>query len=428
MVVHPGGPLRGELHAIGDKSMTHRSLILAGIARGISRINHPNPGRDCDGTARAMERLGALVQRTEAGWEVTGAGGKLRDPDDAVDLGNAGTGIRLVAGLVAGQPVYAVLTGDASLRRRPMRRIAEPLRAMGATVLLRESEYPPIAIRGGNLRALSYRLPIASAQVKSCLLLAGLGVGEGELVLEEPGPSRDHTERLFSWLGLPITCDGPTLRLRAPVALHDGFCFTVPSDPSAAAFFLVAASITPGSDLLLEGVSLNPTRTGILDVLKAMGADLAITEEKTDQPEPIGAIRVRASSLRGVTIDGPLLVRTMDEIPVVAVAATAAEGETLIRDARELRVKESDRLESTASLVRCLGGDVELGDDWMRIAGRGFVDGGQVEAHGDHRIAMSAIVAGCAARGAVHLDDTSAIATSDPTFLESVRSLGVELA
>jgi 3-phosphoshikimate 1-carboxyvinyltransferase len=375
-----------------------------------------------------MEQLGASARRTGAGWEITGAGGRLKAPDDLVDLGNAGTGIRLLAGLVAGQPVYAVLTGDASLRRRPMRRIAEPLRAMGATVLLRDSEYPPIAIQGGNLRATSYRLPIASAQVKSCLLLAGLGVAEGELVLEEPGPSRDHTERLLAWLGIPITRDGLTVRLRAPVPLHGGFRFTVPSDPSAAAFYLVAASITPGSDLLLKDVSLNPTRTGILDVLKAMGADLTITEEKTDQPEPIGSIRVRACSLRGTTIERALLLRAMDEVPVLGVAATAADGETLIRDAGELRVKESDRLESTASLIRCLGGEVEVGADWMRVSGRGFLGGGRIEARGDHRIAMSAIVAGCAAQGAVHVDDVSSIATSDPTFLESMRRLGVGLA
>ena len=308
-----------------------------------------------------------------------------------------------------------------------MRRIAEPLRAMGATVLLRDEEYPPIAIRGGRLQAIHYRLPVASAQVKSCLLLAGLGVVEGELVLEEPGPSRDHTERLFSGLGLPITRDGLTVRLRAPTAVHDGFRFTVPSDPSSAAFFLVAACITPGSDLLLTDVSLNPTRTGILDVLKAMGADLTISEEKSDQPEPIGSIRVRASSLKGTTIGGSLLLRAMDEVPVLGIAAAAAEGETLIRDARELRVKESDRLESTASMVRCLGGEVEVGADWMRIAGRGYLTGGKVETRGDHRIAMSAIVAGCAARSAVWIDDAGAIATSDPTFLDSMRRLGVEL-
>jgi 3-phosphoshikimate 1-carboxyvinyltransferase len=389
---------------------------------------HPNPGRDCDATARAVEQLGAEVRRTEAGWEVMGTGRSLRDPDDLLDLGNAGTGIRLLTGLIAGQPVYAVLTGDASLRKRPMRRIAEPLRSMGATVLLRDGEYPPIAVRGGRLRATSHRLPIASAQVKSCLLLAGLGLAEGELVVEEPGPSRDHTERLFAWLGMPITRDGPTVKLRAPVPVHEGFQFTVPSDPSAAAFFLVAAAITPGSDLLLAGVSLNPTRTGVLDALKAMGVELTITEEKTDQPEPVGSIRVRASALRGTTIDGSLLVRAMDEVPVLGVAAVAAEGDTLIRDARELRVKESDRLASTASLIRSLGGEVEVGADWMRITGRGFLSGGHVEAQGDHRIAMSAVVAGCAARGAVHVDDTSSIATSDPTFLESVRRLGVGLA
>jgi 3-phosphoshikimate 1-carboxyvinyltransferase len=332
-----------------------------------------------------------------------------------------------MTGLIAGQSLYAVLTGDASLRKRPMRRIAEPLAAMGATILLRDGEYPPIAVRGGDIVPLDYKLPVASAQVKSCLLLAALGLKEGVVALEEPGPSRDHTERIFEWLGKPISRDGFRVEITAPIEEHSGFDFAVPSDMSSSAFYLVAGSIVPSSELRLDSVSLNPTRSGILDVLQAMGADLEIEEDETDSPEPVGSIKVRPASLKGTVIDGSILIRAIDEVPVLAVAAMVAEGETVFRDARELRVKESDRIESTASLVRALGGEVETGPDWMRIKGKGHIEGGCVESRGDHRIAMSALVAGCASRGPVEIDDTVPIASSDPTFLDTIARLGARL-
>jgi 3-phosphoshikimate 1-carboxyvinyltransferase len=424
----PCGPLRGDVRAIGDKSLTHRALILASISSGASRISGANPGEDCRSTARALSSLGATLRPAEGGWEIEGGWERLHDPEEILDLGNSGTGIRLLAGLVAGRSLYAVLTGDASLRRRPMRRIAEPLEKIGAQLFLRRGEFPPIAVRGGNVRAISYRLPFASAQVKSCCLLASLGLRDGEILLQEPGPSRDHTERLLRWLGVDLDWDGRNVRLRAPIPKLEGFAWKVPADISAAAFYIVAATIVPGSEVHLAGVLLNPTRTGCLDVLRRMGADIEIEEDDPSGPEPVGTIHVRSASLHGTVIDGDLLIRALDEVPILAVAAAAAQGETRFLDAAELRVKESDRIESSASLARALGAEVETGGDRLVVLGRGGLRGCAVASHGDHRIAMSAIVAGCAASGPVEVDDASAIDTSDPEFLASLTRLGADLA
>jgi 3-phosphoshikimate 1-carboxyvinyltransferase len=424
LVSNPSGPLRGTIRPIGDKSLTHRALIFGALARGTSRISHPNPGEDCTHTAHALSRLGATLSPLPTGWEITGAAGRLHDPEGVLDLGNSGTGIRLLAGVIAGQSLCAVLTGDASLRRRPMRRIAEPLEAIGATVLLRGGEYPPLAVRGGTIHPVHHRLSVASAQVKSCILLASMGLKGGDAVVEEPSMSRDHTERLMEWLGLPISRDGYRVTLRGPVPPIEGFRFSVPADFSAAAFYIVAATLVAGSDVTLEGVLLNPTRTGAIEVLKAMGADLEIEETGDGRPEPVGSIRVRGGSLRGTEVGGDLLVRAIDEVPILAVAAAAAEGETLFRDARELRMKESDRIAATASLVQAMGAEVETGPDWLRIVGRGRLTGGVVAAHGDHRVAMSAIIGGLAATGPVLVDDVGSISTSDPTFLDRLIQLG----
>jgi 3-phosphoshikimate 1-carboxyvinyltransferase len=423
----PCSGLRGRLRPIGDKSLTHRSLILGALGEGRSIVSGANPGEDCAATARALARLGAGVRPVAGGWEIEGAAA-LRDADDVIDCGNAGTGIRLLTGLAAGRPLYAVFTGDASLRGRPMKRIAEPLRAMGAQVWLRDDSFPPIAVKGGLPRPIRYAMPVASAQVKGAILLAGLGLREGEIVVEEPGPSRDHTERLLEWLGYPVSVAGPRVTLRGPTLRHKAFSWTVPADVSAAAFHLVAALITPDSDLVMEGVLLNPTRTGVLDALRAMGAEIEIAPSPDAGPEPVGNLRARSSGLRGATISGPLTLRALDEVPILAVAAVAAEGETVIRDARELRVKESDRIESTAALARALGATVETGDDWIAIQGCGRIRGGRVETHGDHRIAMSALVAGCASREGVAVDRADAIATSDPSFLSGLAELGADLS
>ncbi len=427
MTVRSSGPLSGGLRPIGDKSLTHRALIFAAISRGTCRILQPNPGEDCRATAEALSRLGAGLRPSADGWEVEGANGNLHDPDQTLDCGNSGTGIRLLTGFLAGQSLYGVLSGDASLRKRPMARIAEPLRAMGVTVLLRENRFPPISVHGGEIRPSVHRLPIASAQVKSCLLLAALGLREGSVVVEEPGPSRDHTERFLGWLGISADRQPRRVTITGPFRPYDGFSFQVPADFSASSFYMVAASIVENSDIVLESVNLNPTRTGALDILKAMGADLAVEASVSDQPEPVGTIRVRSSRLTGTVVGGELLLRAIDEVPVLAVAAMAADGETLFRDAGELRVKESDRIESTASLVRALGGEVETGRDWLRVQGRGEIQGGTVEARGDHRIAMSAIVAGSAATDPVSIDQVDAVATSDPTFFEGMTRLGADL-
>jgi 3-phosphoshikimate 1-carboxyvinyltransferase len=427
IVARPCGALRGNLRPIGDKSLTHRSLILAALASGRSVIKGANPGEDCAATAGALARLGAGVRGARDEWEIEGVRA-LRDADDVIDCGNAGTGIRLLTGLVAGQSVYAVLTGDSSLRGRPMKRIAEPLRAMGAEIWLREDAFPPIAVRGAPPKPIRYTMPVASAQVKGSILLAGLGLREGEIAIDEPGPSRDHTERLLAWLGYPIRTAGACVTLTGSTKGHDPFSWTVPADISAAAFYLVAGSITPRADLLLEGVLLNPTRTGVIDVLRSMGAAIDVEPADDAGPEPTGSLRVRASALHGVTVAGSLTVRALDEVPILAVAAVAAEGETVIRDARELRVKESDRIESTAALARALGASVETGPDWIAIRGCGGIRGGSVETCGDHRIAMSALVAGCASREGVVIDCGDSIATSDPSFLEGLARLGAEFS
>ena len=309
-----------------------------------------------------------------------------------------------------------------------MRRIADPLTAMGATVLLRGGEFPPVAVRGGAIRPGKHRLAVASAQVKSCILLAALGLEDGEVAVEEPSASRDHTERLMQWLGMPISREAGRVTLRAPIPAVPAFRFSVPADFSAASFFAVAALIAPGSDVRLEGVLMNPTRTGALDALRAMGARLEIEDIDEEGPEPVATIRARGCPLHGTTIEGEMLLRSIDEVPILAVAAAAAEGETLFRDARELRLKESDRIEATACLVRALGAEAETGPDWLRVNGRGRLEGGRVESRGDHRIAMSALVAGVAACGDVSLDDTSSIATSDPTFIDRLVQLGGDLS
>ncbi|MBD3162885.1 MAG: 3-phosphoshikimate 1-carboxyvinyltransferase [Candidatus Eisenbacteria bacterium] len=425
----PAGPLRGTVRPIGDKSLTHRGLILASLARGRSTIREANPGEDCRATAAALGALGARVAETASGWEIDGTGGRLRDPEGPLDLGNSGTGIRLLTGLVAGAGIAATLTGDDSLRKRPMGRIAEPLRSMGASIALREERTPPIVVRAaGRLRPLSFQLPIASAQVKSAILLAGLGAEAGEILVEEPGPSRDHTERMLAWRGVGVAREDLRVRMRTPAPPLAAFDFEVPGDPSAAAFYAVAASLVPGSDVLLEGVGLNPTRTGALEALASMGAAIEAEPREGAGPEPIGTIRIRAAKLRGTVIAGPLLVRAIDEVPVLAVAAAAADGETWFRDAGELRVKESDRIESTAQLVRSLGVEVETGPDWIRIVGRPDWTGGTVDAQGDHRIAMSALVAGCRAAEGVRVDDVRPVETSDPRFLATIASLGADLS
>jgi 3-phosphoshikimate 1-carboxyvinyltransferase len=389
----PCGPLRGALRVPGDKSVTHRGLMLLALAEGEGRLYYPLKAGDTLSTARVLRALGAEIEEEGPHFRVRGRGLRLKEPEDVLDCGNAGTLMRLLLGILAGQEgLFAVLTGDASLRRRPMARVAEPLRAMGARIDGREGGgKAPLAVRGGPLRGIRYTLPVPSAQVKSALLLAGL-FAEGETEVEEPTPTRDHTERLFRHFGLPLWVAGNRVRTAktGPFPAKD---LTVPGDFSSAAFFLVAALISPGSEVVVEGVGLNPTRTGLLQVLKAMGADLEWRVLEGEAGEPVGYVRARHSPLKGVAVDEGLIPLMVDEVPILAAAAAWAEGETFIPGLSELRVKESDRVAAIAQNLRALGVEVEEGPDWLRIRGGG-VRRGEVEPFHDHRIAMAFAVAG----------------------------------
>jgi 3-phosphoshikimate 1-carboxyvinyltransferase len=415
--VRPAGPIRDEIAIPGDKSITHRALILASLAEGESTITGASRGDDCVRTARALAAMGvAITGIGETDLRVAGAGLRgLREPADVLDAGNSGTCLRLLAGVLAGQPFFSVLTGDASLRRRPMRRVTEPLARMGATILGRDGGgLPPLAIRGCALRGLGHRLAVASAQVKTALLLAGL-FAEGETTVGEPARSRDHTERMLRFCGQPVAREGGTVRL-TPAGRLAARAFPIPGDLSSAAFFVVAALLVPGSRLLLRNVGVNPTRTGLLDALGAMGAAISLREPREAAGEPVADLEVTASPLRGVEVAGDLVPRLIDEVPILAVAAACATGRTVIRDAAELRVKESDRIAAVAQELRKLGAEVEERQDGLVIEGGRGLRGAACASHGDHRIAMSLAVAGLVARGETRVADVACIDTSFPEF------------
>jgi 3-phosphoshikimate 1-carboxyvinyltransferase len=424
LVVQPSHGLRGELDLPGDKSISHRSVMFAAIAEGDTHIAGFLTGEDTTNTAKAVRMLGIGVEGIGTTSLVVHGKGLhgLSEPDGVLDLGNSGTGMRLLAGLLAGQDFFSVLTGDEYLRKRPMSRIVEPLRQMGARIDGRSGgRLAPLAIRGGrDIKAVDYTSPIASAQVKSALLLAGL-YADGATSVSEPFKSRDHTERLFRFFGVPVKEEGNRVtvpgrqRLRAPGPL------AIPSDISSAAFFMVAASIVPGSDLTIRNVGVNPTRTGVIDVLTGMGADISLENRREQAGEPVADIRVRYGKLRAMEISGDIIPRAIDEIPVLCVAASYAEGKTVIRDAAELRVKESDRIATTAAELRKMGVVVTELPDGMEITGRESLQGALCESHGDHRVAMSMAVAGLAARGDTSVRDAGWIETSFPGFERLLR-------
>jgi 3-phosphoshikimate 1-carboxyvinyltransferase len=402
----------------GDKSISHRAALLGGIASGTTHVHGFLRAEDCLATLRCLRALGVRID--EDADRLTIRGTRLREPAEILDVGNSGTTIRLLAGILAGQPFHSVLTGDASIRRRPMDRVAEPLRRMGARISGRDGgRLAPLEIDGGGLRGISYVSPVASAQVKSAVLLAGL-FAEGETAVTEPSPSRDHTERMLGSFGVPVARSGLTSRVRGPATLR-GTSLRVPGDLSSAAFFLVAAALVPGSEVAVEGVGLNPSRTGVLDVLRKMGASVEVRDVYEDGGEPAGTVTVRAGRLRGTTIGGDLIPRTIDELPVVAVAACLAEGETVIRDAAEMRVKESDRIAALARELGRLGAAVEPRPDGMVIAGGRRFRGGRASSGGDHRIAMALAVAGLCADEPVTVDDPECIQTSFPEFETLLR-------
>ncbi len=423
--VRPAGPLRGELTVPGDKSITHRALLLGALAEGTTEIVGPLDGEDCRATVRAVAALGIAVDAPAAApvWRVHGKGlAGLVEAQDVLDCGNSGTSMRLLAGVLAGQPFLGILTGDGSLRQRPMRRVVEPLRQMGAQCWgRREGAYPPLAIRGGPLRGIDACLPVASAQVKSALLLAGLWARD-PVTVTEPAASRDHTERMFEAFGVRLEREGARVRLAPGQALRAAR-IPVPGDLSSAAFFMVAALVTPGSEIVIRGVGLNPTRTGILDALGAMGADVTVLARGAAGGEPVGDLRVRAGRLRGARIAGPLIPRVVDEIPALALAAACAEGTTRFADAAELRVKEVDRIAALAGELGRLGARVREEPDGLTIEGGAPLVGGPCRSRGDHRMAMVLAAAGLVAAGETVVHDTACIETSCPGFAGRLAAL-----
>lgn len=422
-ILEPGGSLRGALRIPGDKSVSHRAVMFGSIARGTTRITNFLPGEDCLGTIRCFRALGVPITGDGTEWVVEGQGLRgLQEPEGVLDVGNSGTTLRLMLGLLAGMEGFATVTGDFSIRRRPMGRIVQPLRRMGAEIWGRkDGMLAPLAVKGGPLRALAYQSPVASAQVKSAVLLAGL-YAEGTTSVTEPALSRDHTEKLLGAMGARLRRDGLTVSIEGggELAACD---VAVPGDLSSAAFWLVAGAVVPGSDLVLEQVGVNPTRTGLLDVLARMGAAITRQRERAEAGEPVADLRVRASELTGTTIRGDLIPRLVDEIPILALAACCAHGRTLIRDAQELRVKETDRLSAIATELGKLGARIEELPDGLVIEGPTRWRGAETQSRGDHRMAMTLAVASLLAPEAVTIDGVACTETSYPGFWDALAAL-----
>jgi 3-phosphoshikimate 1-carboxyvinyltransferase len=431
----PSGPVRGTLRPPPDKSVSHRAALIAAMGEGETAIEGYLDSADTRSTLAAVEALGAEVTRpasnpdtgSDAG-RVDGLGLRIRGvglrgaAPAMIDVGNAGTLLRLLPGWLAGQETGSwTLDGDDSIRRRPVDRIAEPLRLMGGRIECREERLPPLRIEGAPLHGISYELPVASAQVKSCLLFAGL-LAAGETRIVEPLPSRDHSERMLSAAGVELVCEPGSVTIRPAARLEPG-AIAVPADFSSAAFFLVAGLLVPGSDLSIAGVGLNPTRTGLLSILGRMGAEIEVEDEGERGGEPRGRLRVRPAGLHGTEVGGEDVPLAIDELPLVALTACFAEGETTIRDAAELRRKESDRIETVAAALTALGARIETTEDGMRIEGTGGLCGGAIESHGDHRIAMLGAIAGLASREGVEVDGMDAAAVSYPGFEADLASL-----
>jgi 3-phosphoshikimate 1-carboxyvinyltransferase len=422
----PSGSLRGTLRPPADKSISHRAALIAAMGAGETEIEGYLDAADTRSTLAAVEALGAEVEGVRADaiepWlRVRGVGLRGAGPAE-IDVGNAGTLLRLLPGWLAGQENGSwALDGDDSIRRRPVDRVVEPLRLMGAELSCREDRLPPLRIEGAPLRGIEYRLPVASAQVKSCLLFAGL-LAEGETRIVESLPTRDHTERMLRAAGARIEREDETIVVHPAERLTPGR-LVVPGDFSSAAFFVVAALLVPGSEVTLTGVGLNPTRTGLLTILERMGADIEVEEEGEEGGEPIGTVAVRASELRGTEVGGAEVPLAIDELPLVALAACFAEGTTTIRDAAELRRKESDRIATVSEALNALGGRVEATEDGMAIAGTEGLRGGAIDSHGDHRIAMLGATAGLASRQGVEVDGMDAAAVSYPGFEADLVSL-----
>ena len=442
-IVGPGRPLAGRIRVPGDKSVSHRAIMLASLAEGVSRIDGFLEGEDTRATAAVFQQLGVKIEAPSPQSRIVHGVGLhgLRASRKALDCGNAGTGMRLLAGVLAGQAFDSTLVGDASLSKRPMRRVIDPLSKMGATIDSEDGGLPPLRIRGGRaLQGIDYTLPVASAQVKSALLLAGL-YAEGDTVVREPHPTRDYTERMLTAFGWPIEFEPGVARVRGGAGNAHALRATdvhVPADFSSAAFFLVAASVIPGSDLTLEAVGMNPRRTGLLQALRMMGADIEETNATKAGGEAVADLRVRAAPLRGIAVPEAIVPDMIDEFPALFVAAACAEGETRIAGAAELRVKESDRLAAMSAALRALGVRVDEVEDGATIHGRGPGDAGPafavdpatpvvIDSLGDHRIAMASAIAGQRCAGTFAIGDIANVATSFPGFDDLARSVGFSL-
>lgn len=426
-IARPGRPLRGRLRVPGDKSVSHRALMLAAIADGVSTIDGFLEGEDTRATARILGQLGVRIEAPAPGQRrVHGVGlHGLRAPTGDLDCGNAGTGMRLLAGLLAGQGFDSRLVGDASLSRRPMGRVMQPLALMGAAIDSGPGGTPPLRIYSRNtLQAIDYKVPVASAQVKSAVLLAGL-YARGETVVREPVPTRDYTERMLAAFGWPIEFRPGQARLSGGHALAARDVL-VPADFSSAAFFLVAASVVPGSDLVIEAVGINPRRTGLLEALRRMGADIQLEAAGEAGGEPVADLHVRHARLQGIRLPAQIAPDMIDEFPALFVAAALAQGSSRFDGIGELRVKESDRLAAMVAALSQLGIRVDSGEDWAEVHG-GALEGGAVDSHGDHRIAMAMAVAAQSAGGAVRIADCANVETSFPAFLSLAAGAGFGL-
>lgn len=426
-IAQPGGKLTGRMRVPGDKSISHRSVMLGSLARGTTRVTGLLEGEDVLSTLEAFRAMGVQAEGPDHGQLVIHGAGLhgLKTPARPLDMGNSGTAMRLMAGILAGQPFDSELIGDASLSRRPMGRVIDPLRAMNASIASSEGGRPPLRIKGGRkLRGIDYRLPMASAQVKSCLLFAGL-YADGETAVTEPAPTRDHTERMLRGFGYAVQTRDGRISLRGGGKLT-ACDIDVPADISSATFFLVGAGIAPGSDLTLEHVGINPTRIGVLNILRLMGANLELLNPREVGGEPVADIRVQAAPLRGIRIPEDQVPLAIDEFPALFIAAACAQGETVLTGAHELRVKESDRIGAMAGGLKRLGVDARETPDGIVIQG-GRLRGGEVDSHGDHRVAMAFAISGLAASGPITVRDCKNVDTSFPGFVGLAAQAGLSI-
>lgn len=416
--------LNGSIDIPGDKSISHRSVMFGSLAKGKTTVENFLPGEDCLSTISCFRKLGVEIEQKESSVTIHGKGmGSLKEPSEVLDVGNSGTTARLMMGILSGLPLHTVLIGDASIAKRPMKRVTGPLRDMGASIQgNQDGNFTPISIQGGNLKGLNYVSPVASAQVKSAILLAGLQA-TGRTTVEEPFKSRDHTERMLKAFGVDLEVDGCRVALEGKQELISDLHIVVPGDISSAAFFLVAGAIVPNSRITLKRVGLNPTRTGILDVLKSMGAFLTYSYVTEDGPEPYADITVESSSLKGVEISGDIIPRLIDEIPIIALMATQASGTTVIKDAEELKVKETNRIDTVVNELKKIGADITATEDGMIIKGGAKLTGAVLNSYGDHRIGMMGAIASLIAEGETVLENEEAINVSYPSFFEHLNRL-----